>query len=401
MFECNSCKRQIVAPSPVASYEGLYYHPDCLTCNVCNRSVSGKQFLKEKTGKLICEECNQKTAARCTSCLKIFAPGESYKKLGDNVFYHNECFRCCGPCNKPIPTEFYEMDDGRYVCVTCYDKHGMDFDKVPKEDNYMVPPPPLPFSPQPEKKTEAYQNREPPRDLNTDKLIQDFNASVNITPKGPNAESLPGQQRDAYRPYNPPAPAPAPAPPKEAPAELLCAKCNQKLTGTYTVYNDKKYHTKCFTCCQCNSEFKEKTFFKLNGNPLCRDCHTKNQLKLAAKCYKCSQPILDTIVTFKSGEYHDYCLVCNSCNKKLIGQSIYTDKQERPYCVDCFTKKESKYCAKCSHPIPPNQSNLIFEDKNFHKECFTCKKCSRQIASTESFFKGDDCNGIMCVICTR
>lgn len=133
---------------------------------------------------------------------------------------------------------------------------------------------------------------------------------------------------------------------------------------------------------------------------MCRNCHSKNLVSSASKCRKCSQPILDTIVTFKGGEFHDYCLVCTLCSKKLVGQSIYTDKVDKPYCVGCFTKKEGKYCGKCAKIIAPSQPNLIFEEKHFHKECFTCSKCSRQINSTESFYKGDKGeNDVICAAC--
>lgn len=106
------------------------------------------------------------------------------------------------------------------------------------------------------------------------------------------------------------------SPPKKS-EDLTCAKCGQKLIGTFTVFNEQKYHTHCFVCCQCGQEFSDKSFYKLNDQPLCRTCHSMNQVSQASKCKKCSQPILDTIVTFKNGEYHDYCLVCSECNAKV------------------------------------------------------------------------------------
>ena len=85
----------------------------------------------------------------------------------------------------------------------------------------------------------------------------------------------------------------------------------------------------------------------------------------------------------------------------MVGQSIYCDKQDNPFCVDCFTKKESKQCGKCAKPIGPSQTNLVFENKNYHKECFTCQDCNRQIQSSESFYKSDDGNGIICPDCSN
>lgn len=329
------------------------FHPSCLVCSVCKETLSGKQFLKEKSGNLVCEECNIKTAPRCTKCKLIFGPGESYKKISETLFYHNHCFVCCGPCHKPIGAEFYDMENEKYLCIDCFDKYGSDFDHAsPVSDDTNVPAP-----------TKQIDS----------KIVSELDVKLKLN--DPSVEILPARQREppASNNSSKPNPTPAtnpsapPAPPSNKPDENLCFKCNEKLVGQYTVYNDKKYHTKCFVCCQCSQPFKEKQFYKLNEKPLCRECHTKNQLEQASKCRKCNKPILDTVVTFKNGEYHDTCLLCQMCSRKLIGQSIYTDKQDKPYCVECFTKKEAKLCAKCLKNIVPSQPSLIFEQKHFHK----------------------------------
>lgn len=378
MYDCHACKRPIAPPSIVASYENKYYHPECLTCIKCNQSVSGKQFLKEKNGTLICETCNAKTAPRCHKCTQIFAPGESYKKLTDKIFYHNSCFKCCGPCQDPIAAEFYDIENGKFLCVDCYDKYGNDYEKYMNDND------------------QSEEESQPQFERLDDSLVSDFNNKMNMNQSrtnntNPYSEVLPAMQRD----QNPSRSSPV----SSIKGKDRCEKCNEVLTGQFTIYNEKKYHSKCFTCCQCNEEFKEKTFFKLDGNALCRNCHEHNQIKNSSKCRKCTKPIIETVVTFKGGEYHDHCLVCNSCDKRLIGQSIYCDKQDNPYCVDCFTKKEAKKCGKCYQPIAPSEPNLVFEDKNFHKGCFTCQTCNRMIKSNESFYKSDDGNGIICPDC--
>jgi ribosomal protein L40E len=102
------------------------------------KSLSGRQFLKEKNGNLVCEECYAKTAPKCTQCKQGFAPGESYKKITDSLFYHNHCFVCCGPCHKPIGAEFYDMENDKYLCIECYDKYGLNYDKASSDDQLRV-----------------------------------------------------------------------------------------------------------------------------------------------------------------------------------------------------------------------------------------------------------------------
>jgi len=374
MYDCFTCKKEIVAPSAVASYENKYFHPHCLVCSSCKNSLSGKQFLKEKNGNLVCEECNAKIAPKCTNCKQTFGPGESYKKITDTIFYHNHCFLCCGPCHKPIGAEFYDMEDDNFLCIECYDKYGADYDKQNIEFEKYIQPLAVPSSSKQDNLVPDFINklvinrpnveilpakqREPP----SSKPAQQ--PSVSVKPAQPSPSVKPAQPSPSVKPVQP-SPSVKPVTPQLD--DDTCYNCREQLVGQYTVYKDRKYHTKCFTCCQCSLPFKEKTFFKLNDNPLCRDCHTKNQIEAASKCRKCFQPILDTVVTFKDGEYHDYCLTCNMCSKKLIGQSIYTDKQDKPYCVECFTKKEAKQCSKCFRTIAPSQPSLVFDSKNFHK----------------------------------
>lgn len=150
--------------------------------------------------------------------------------------------------------------------------------------------------------------------------------------------------------------------------DITCNKCMQKLTGQFTVFEDKKYHVNCFKCSKCDSVFKDNIVFELNSMPLCSDCHIQNQIETASKCKKCFKPILETVVTFKNAEYHDECFKCEACEKRLNGESIYSDnKQNRNYCADCFSKKESKICDKCMKIIMPNQIALIYIDKHFHE----------------------------------
>jgi hypothetical protein len=177
------------------------------------KSLSGKQFLKEKNGNLVCEECNAKTAPKCTQCKQTFAPGESYKKITDSLFYHNHCFVCCGPCHKPIGAEFYDMENDKYLCIECYDKYGSDYDQAGSNDQPKY----------------------------TKDLASDLNSKLNLNRNNPDVEVLPAKQREQnsfpnVKPAQPTAPA---APSLNKSDENVCFKCHKELVGTYTVYSDR------------------------------------------------------------------------------------------------------------------------------------------------------------------
>jgi uncharacterized CHY-type Zn-finger protein len=225
MYVCSKCDKAIKAPSSVATYEDKFFHPECLACSVCTKSLNGRQFIKEKNGSLVCEECNLKTSPRCLKCKQVFAPGVTYKKLGDNLFYHNECFRCAGPCRGPIGADFYELDNDEFLCVSCYDKYGNEFEKYMDNPNGAAA---SPANNSPSKSAAAP----------SDKL-------ANMSLKDSNVDKLPALQRERdSNPSNPSNTATAkpstntstnPAAPgrseKSPEGERLCAKCNQKLTG--------------------------------------------------------------------------------------------------------------------------------------------------------------------------
>lgn len=209
MHKCVECDREIAPPSPIATYENKYYHPECLRCSKCSRSLSGKQFIKEKTGALMCEDCNEKYAPKCRKCGLSFGAGQSYKKITDQLFYHNDCFKCVGPCKKPIAAEFYDLENGKFICTDCYDKYGTDFDN--SDVGIVAPPPPISEPPQ----NRGGSSKPAPSNNSNDKvlnnLVSRFDISLNDKPSNkptPGVESLPAFERK-HPTSNAPPPAPS------------------------------------------------------------------------------------------------------------------------------------------------------------------------------------------------
>jgi len=337
---------------------------------------------------------------KCKKCGSSFKPGIKYKKLDERNYYHKECFTCYGPCRKPIDGEFYETDNGNFVCPTCYAKYGIRsnyadlYDKAPTTTTTNASPDegvlgarqPTPpgvltrdFRPGQDSKI---SNDDDDDALKTLTLTFTTKLTTSLAPKPKNdyEDRIKTKERDSV----------SPVVDRVASAKPLCYKCGQALVGSYSVFDEKNYHPHCFTCNMCRKEFKGKKFFKINDEPVCADCQEKDSLSKAPRCTKCRKAIMDSILTFMNEEYHEYCLVCTICEKKLMGQSIYTDNKQKPFCLECFTNKECKRCAKCKQPIPPNHTNLVFEDKPYHKECFVCALCKRKITSDESFYKRDN-----------
>ena len=95
------------------------------------------------------------------------------------------------------------------------------------------------------------------------------------------------------------------------------------------------------------------------------------------------------------------CFSCKCCSHnfadeaaknggKLDPNKIYKDDKSQLYCEPCYGKNFCKACEKCSKPILPKQPGLLFDDKNYHKECFSCDCCSHKINADTDKIKSDN-----------
>ena len=68
----------------------------------------------------------------------------------------------------------------------------------------------------------------------------------------------------------------------------------------------------------------------------------------------CPAPVLQVInkggISYKNSPWHRECFTCTNCNKQLAGEK-FTSKDEQPYCGDCFGELFAKRCCRCTKPI--------------------------------------------------
>ena len=72
---CFKSQLVITPRTPIATYENRSYHPLCLTCKICNKSVSGENFLKDENENLIYSKCDSIYGPKCKKCNDSFKPG--------------------------------------------------------------------------------------------------------------------------------------------------------------------------------------------------------------------------------------------------------------------------------------------------------------------------------------
>lgn len=104
-------------------------------------------------------------------------------------------------------------------------------------------------------------------------------------------------------------------------------------------------------------------------------------------------------VTYREQPWHRECFVCTACKKPLSGQR-FTSRDEFAYCLGCFCDLYAKKCAGCANPISGlgGTKYISFEERQWHNDCFNCKKCSLSLVGRGFLTERDD---ILCPDCGK
>lgn len=106
---CARCGKFL--PGDGVSFDGRYYHPDCLVCSYCGGKLTGKAV--SYGGKPYHPECSPASGKRvCAYCRKPLSG--SYYRQG-NKFYHKDCYHAhvekrCVVCGEPLGGGTYTYD---------------------------------------------------------------------------------------------------------------------------------------------------------------------------------------------------------------------------------------------------------------------------------------------------
>ncbi|XP_047590813.1 four and a half LIM domains protein 5 isoform X2 [Lutra lutra] len=110
---------------------------------------------------------------------------------------------------------------------------------------------------------------------------------------------------------------------------------------------------------------------------------------------------------FKGNYWHETCFVCEHC-RQPIGTKPLISKESGNYCVPCFEKEFAHYCSFCKKVI--TSGGITFHDQPWHKECFLCSGCRKELCEEEFMSRDDypfclDCYNHLyakkCAACTK
>lgn len=157
-----------------------------------------------------------------------------------------------------------------------------------------------------------------------------------------------------------------------------CAGCDELIfDATYTLAENKKWHTVHFCCWVCDTDLCEKQYAKdPDENPTCLECYNE---KYAKKCGTCAQPISAGQKAMRAGEtsYHhdDECFSCSKCCCALEGQKC-VDHEGALFCSPCFYEQHTPPCGRCGERVTGDYVEV--KGKRYMKSCFNCYECGAQ-----------------------
>lgn len=177
-----------------------------------------------------------------------------------------------------------------------------------------------------------------------------------------------------------------------------CQECKKSIMpGTRKMeYKGSSWHETCFICHRCQQPIGTKSFIPKDSENFCVPCYER---QYALQCVQCKKPITTGGVTYREQPWHRECFVCTACKKPLSGQR-FTSRDEFAYCLGCFCDLYAKKCAGCANPISGlgGTKYISFEERQWHNDCFNCKKCSLSLVGRGFLTERDD---ILCPDCGK
>ncbi|XP_032595578.2 leupaxin isoform X6 [Drosophila grimshawi] len=117
-----------------------------------------------------------------------------------------------------------------------------------------------------------------------------------------------------------------------------CAYCNGAILDKCVTALDKTWHTEHFFCAQCGQQFGEDGFHERDGKPYCRTDYFE---MFAPKCNGCNRAIMENYISALNSQWHPDCFVCRDCKKAVRGKSFYA-MEGKPVCPQCVGVDEEE-----------------------------------------------------------
>ncbi|KAJ1306698.1 hypothetical protein OPQ81_007690 [Rhizoctonia solani] len=160
-------------------------------------------------------------------------------------------------------------------------------------------------------------------------------------------------------------------------APNICSACGQPMTAQFVRALGTVFHLECFRCKDCNSVVASK-FFPIDGpdgrqQPLCERDYFK---RLNLICAKCDMALRGSYITACDKKYHVEHFTCSVCPTLFGPQDSYYEHEGAVFCHWHYSTRFAVKCVGCNSAILKQfvEINRNQRDSAFHPECYLIHK---------------------------
>ncbi|CAE6457701.1 unnamed protein product [Rhizoctonia solani] len=157
----------------------------------------------------------------------------------------------------------------------------------------------------------------------------------------------------------------------------FCSACGQAMTAQFVRALGTVFHLECFRCKDCNSVVASK-FFPIDGpdgrqQPLCERDYFK---RLNLICAKCDMALRGSYITACDKKYHVEHFTCSVCPTLFGPQDSYYEHEGAVFCHWHYSTRFAVKCVGCNSAILKQfvEINRNQRDSAFHPECYLIHK---------------------------
>lgn len=146
------------------------------------------------------------------------------------------------------------------------------------------------------------------------------------------------------------------------------------------------WHPACFVCCVCKEILADLIYFYKDGKIYCGRHHAET---LKPRCVTCDEIIFADECTEAEGfSWHTRHFSCFECNQLLGGQQ-YIMRDGRPFCCPCFELLYTECCESCGNIISIEEGRMTHEGHHWHATdlCFACRTCGQSLKQQSFLLK--------------
>lgn len=167
----------------------------------------------------------------------------------------------------------------------------------------------------------------------------------------------------------------------------VCNICNKPISvGQSQIKKNNKYlHGDCYRCTNCNKKLMGQTVFTKGTEMVCESCATGGKMMACISCHGRIQPT-DRYVGQDNEYWHSRCFTCLLCNLSLVDKP-FMKHQGNPLCMVCYDGQCSTRCEICDKPI--TDQGVKYKGKAYHSSCFVCAGCYRKLADISFIMHND------------